>query len=289
MMAEIAPGQEQGLVLVIDDDPAARQAVRTDLEAAGFDVVAAVDAEAGLQLAALRGPDAVLLDLELPDQLGLDVLPQLRRRLADEGIPVLVFTRDDDVEVLRAAFAAGAHDHLGKPWITEVLVARVRAAVRLGAALRAAQDANLRLQRASEVDELTGLSNRRALSALLDRAVGAAGRGGPPFAIVLLRLDGLAAVTERDGPAARDQLLVDVAFGLTSVSRDHEDLGRWSEDEFLAIISGAGPTEVAVVAERLRSASDTAVGASAGHASWAPGDDAAAVLERAEAALAVAG
>lgn len=100
------------------------------LDSAGYAVDVAPNATDGLARANSADYDAILLDLELPDRDGLDVLRQLR---ADgRTTPILIMTgRDDDEHVVRG-LDTGADDYLLKPVSTDVLKARVRAAVRRG-------------------------------------------------------------------------------------------------------------------------------------------------------------
>ena len=100
------------------------------LDSAGYTVDVSENATDGLSRAKGAEYDAILLDLELPDRDGLDVLRQLRA--AGLTTPILIMTgRDDDEHVVRG-LDAGADDYLLKPVSTDVLKARVRAAVRRG-------------------------------------------------------------------------------------------------------------------------------------------------------------
>ncbi len=115
------------LVLVIDDEPQVHRFLRPALEAAGYAVARAETAAEGLRLAAARAPDAVLLDLGLPDLDGQEALARLR---AFSGVPVLVISaRDREAEKV-AALDAGADDYLEKPFGVAELLARIRAALR---------------------------------------------------------------------------------------------------------------------------------------------------------------
>ena len=114
-------------ILLVEDDPALRRALRTTLRSRQFEVLEAATGETAIVLAADRRPDVVILDLGLPDLDGLDVLRQLR---AFTDVPVIVLTaRDEQSEKIRS-LDAGADDYVTKPFDTEELLARVRAALR---------------------------------------------------------------------------------------------------------------------------------------------------------------
>jgi two-component system KDP operon response regulator KdpE len=122
-------------ILVIDDEPQIHRFLKPALEAAGFTVERADTAAEGLRLAATRAPDAVLLDLGLPDLDGQEALSRLR---AFSRVPVLVISaRDREDEKIRA-LDAGADDFVEKPFALGELLARLRACLRRGLAAEGA-------------------------------------------------------------------------------------------------------------------------------------------------------
>ena len=117
----------RGCVLVIDDEPQIHRFLRPALEAAGYAAERADNAAEGLRLAATRSPDAVLLDLGLPDMDGQDALLRLR---AFSAVPVIVLSaRDQEAEKIQA-LDNGADDYVEKPFSVGELLARLRAALR---------------------------------------------------------------------------------------------------------------------------------------------------------------
>jgi DNA-binding response OmpR family regulator len=124
-------------ILVIEDDRMLARIVERMLGEAGYAVDVTRSAEEGRQLATTIEYDAILLDLELPDRNGIEVVRELRREGRDT--PVLIMTgRDDDADIVRG-LDAGADDYLLKPVGHEVLKARLRAAVRRGGGARTEQ------------------------------------------------------------------------------------------------------------------------------------------------------
>jgi len=114
-------------VLVIDDDLAIRRLLRNTLERAGYTVVEAMDGRGALAQAAAEHPDAVLLDLGLPDRDGLSLIPLLR---ADDSGVILVVSARDATDEKVAALDLGADDYVTKPFDTDELLARLRVALR---------------------------------------------------------------------------------------------------------------------------------------------------------------
>lgn len=114
-------------VLVIDDEPAVRRLLRLTLEPQGYRIYEAGNGQLGLQEAAARRPDVIVLDLGLPDMEGVAVLKRLREW---SQTPVLVLSvRDREADKV-AALDNGADDYLTKPFGTAELLARLRAVQR---------------------------------------------------------------------------------------------------------------------------------------------------------------
>jgi two-component system KDP operon response regulator KdpE len=114
-------------VLVVDDEPQILRALQTNLRAAGYEVDTAATAEQALAAAALKPPDAVIVDLVLPDGSGTEVCRELRRW---SSAPILVLSVVGEEREKVAALDAGADDYVEKPFGIDELLARLRAALR---------------------------------------------------------------------------------------------------------------------------------------------------------------
>ena len=114
-------------VLVVDDEQQILRALRTSLRAAGYEVDTAETAESALAQAAMRPPEAVILDLLLPDGTGTEVTRELRTW---STAPVIVLSAVDEEREKVAALDAGADDYVTKPVGIDELLARLRAALR---------------------------------------------------------------------------------------------------------------------------------------------------------------
>jgi len=114
-------------ILVIDDEPQIRRALRVGLERNGFTVLTAETGEEGLDLAADRLPELVILDLAMPGMDGLTVCRELREW---SKVPIIVLSVRDGQEDKITALDLGADDYLTKPFSLDELLARIRAVLR---------------------------------------------------------------------------------------------------------------------------------------------------------------
>ena len=114
-------------VLVVDDEPQIRRALRTTLEAHGYVVETVGTGDEGVVAAAGQPPELILLDLGLPDMDGTEVIRRVR---AFSEVPIIVLSVRESQTDKVAALDAGADDYVTKPFGMEELLARSRAALR---------------------------------------------------------------------------------------------------------------------------------------------------------------
>ncbi|HEX6289690.1 MAG TPA: response regulator transcription factor [Herpetosiphonaceae bacterium] len=114
-------------ILIIDDDPQLRETVTIVLNTQEYDVQAAPTGKEGISVAAERAPDLIILDVNLPDMLGFEVVRELRRF---SNVPVLMLTGRAESSDIVSGLDSGADDYLTKPFKSDELLARVRALLR---------------------------------------------------------------------------------------------------------------------------------------------------------------
>jgi two-component system cell cycle response regulator CtrA len=115
-------------VLLVEDDPTTSKSIELMLTHANLNVYATDMGEEGIDLAKLYDYDLILLDINLPDMNGHEVLRQLRLSRIDT--PILILSGDDGTESKLKGFGFGADDYLTKPFHREELVARIHAIIR---------------------------------------------------------------------------------------------------------------------------------------------------------------
>lgn len=127
-------------ILVVEDDPSIAIGLRINLESEGYEVLVAEDGDRALDLARTMEPDLIVLDVMLPKRNGLEVLHDLR----NEGrtMPIIILSAKSAEMDKVAGLELGAEDYVAKPFSLAELLARVRGALRRGAAAAASREAS---------------------------------------------------------------------------------------------------------------------------------------------------
>ena len=122
-----AVSSHSGHILIIDDEPGIRDSLETLLTLEGFTVEMAPEGRTGLDMLAMQHYDLLLLDLALPGESGIDLLPRIKRLRPD--VPVIMITAYGTVGNVVDALHAGAENFVQKPWDNEKLLADIRSAI----------------------------------------------------------------------------------------------------------------------------------------------------------------
>ncbi len=232
-------------VLVVDDAPEIHELLGEELGRLGTKPLRALHGAAAIETLRSTTVDLILLDLDLPDIHGMDLLQTLRLLPGVAQIPVIILTSTGDSGSLERAFAMGAVDYVHKPFRMPEMRARVRNALRAQMLL---QDLHQQAHR----DSLTGLLNREALFSRLDEAMH---RGGGarevPGAVLYLDCDRLKRVNDVYGHCAGDELLRRISSRLVQVCA--EQCARYGKDA-RTCVGRLGGDEFVIIAEGLPSA-----------------------------------
>lgn len=257
-------------VLVVDDEPRTRANLRGVLEQGGYEVYEAGNGRQGMEQALELQPQMMILDWNMPEMSGPDLVRALRQTRIGQTIYMILLTHRGDEEHLVEAFEAGADDFIAKPLRPRVLAARLRAGlrvVRLQQELEreheeirhfAAQLAvtNRRLQEAALTDALTGFPNRRYAIDRIQQEWTAAIRWGRPLSCMIIDLDNFKQINDTHGHDVGDDVLRSAADALRGALRGQDVICRTGGDEFLAICPETDLPRALTCAERLRAALD---------------------------------
>lgn len=240
------------LVLLVEDSAAIRALVRRMLAAGGHTVLEAAGGAAALAACREHQPDVVLLDVEMPEMSGWDVLAAMKSDADLRDVPVVFLTGRSDTADMVDGLRLGAHDYLRKPCEPTELLARVQAAARVKRLQDELRQRNEELDLISRTDSLTGLHNRRHVEEYLTRLVSLARRNAEPIAVLIIDIDHFKSVNDGHGHDAGDAVLREVATRLVGSLRLEDMVGRWGGEEFLVVLPNTSIQGAAELAERLR-------------------------------------
>ncbi len=139
------------IILVVDDQPSAREVLRGLLTNEGYDLAFAATGQEGLNTAEAIEPDLILLDVMMPDMDGFEVCQHLRANIALAEVPIIIITALDDQKSRLLGIEAGADDFISKPFNGVELKTRVRSVTRLNRYRRLLLERTYRQQAESEV------------------------------------------------------------------------------------------------------------------------------------------
>jgi diguanylate cyclase (GGDEF)-like protein len=248
----ITPVSSPTRVLVVDDDRDVREALAEILDSNGYEAVTAKDGDEALVLLDRdESIELVLLDMNLPELDGFDILRRLKGRDRRREVPVICLSARTAVEDKVAGLKLGAADYLAKPFDVQELFARMARPLRVKHVLERLDRAKSRAEQLSLTDPLTGLPNRRDLERRLAKELDRAERANEPLGCLMLDIDRFKEVNDRFGHFAGDAVLVDVARALEASLRSFDVVARYGGDEFVALLPGATLDAARHVAEAL--------------------------------------
>jgi diguanylate cyclase (GGDEF)-like protein len=225
-------------ILLIDDDTLDRMNIVRTLNKAdpSILIVEASESKDGLSLASETLFDLILLDYQLPDLNGLEVLQQLQNT-KNINTAVIMLSHSDDDELALKCIQNGAQDFIKKG---EVSVSRLSRAI-YHAQIRSQTEKELResheeLRKIAQIDSLTGLANRYAFDKSVRKTIFLAKRQRHSIALIMMDLDKFKNVNDTLGHVAGDTLLREVANRLTKVVREEEMFCRLGGDEFAILV-----------------------------------------------------
>jgi len=248
-------------ILVIDDDPATSQVVRSWFKSGPYEILDADNGERGLDLARSRRPDLILLDLRMPGIDGLAVAGELKSDPGTQAIPILMLTACRDVDTKVKAFSTGADDYITKPFEVEEVEARIRSMLKkrlllvgMESTIQELTDTNQELEQLLMVDEKTGLYNFREFRRRLREEWARASRYNTSLSLVFLDIDDFKKLNDTLGHPAGDRVLAEFATLVVGGARANDFAARYGGEEFSIILPHTVAEMAVRVAERIRRA-----------------------------------
>jgi len=284
--------QLRGRVLVIESDPFGGEKICHLLEQKQCQTVLAPTGKAGSQRCEAEDFDLVIVSLYLEDGDGLRLCAHLRSMERTRRLPILLVIEPEEMGGLVKGFEIGVNDYLFRPIEGNELWARVRTQMRHKRYQDLMRENYQRSLSLALTDSLTGLYNRRYLSAHLQSMIERAHASGNPLSLSLfmLDIDHFKLVNENYGHASGDEVLRQVADLISRNLCEFDLTARFGGEEFVVVMPDTPAASAHMVADRMRKmVSETdmpqRVTVSIGVAALQPGEGADALLHRADEAL----
>lgn len=205
----------EGYVLVVDDDNFISKVMTDSLRSAGLVGERAKDSGEAMEKIYSQPPELILLDVELPDKSGYEILRILRNDTRTSHVPIIIVTARDSVQDKVKGLESGADDYLVKPFVPEELVARVKSLLR-------------RVKHEKAYNPLTGLPGNKLIQKELERVIGE--REGK--ALIYIDIDNFKAYNDTYGFLRGDEVITMLADILK------QSLSRFDAGGFLGHVGG---------------------------------------------------
>ena len=233
-------------VLAIDDSDLVHRLLRARLRHERIDLHSVHTAEEGIEAARTLEPDVILLDIDLEDLDGFEVLARLKADPRTRDLAVIFVSASAETMDRVRGLDLGAVDFIGKPFDVTELRARVRSALRTQRLLRM-------LSQRAQLDGLTGLWNRAYFDDRLSKEISGALRHGSNVSLVIADLDHFKRLNDTYGHPFGDEVLERAAMVLSG-GRGQDVACRYGGEEFTIILPGTTVEEAVEVADRCRTA-----------------------------------
>lgn len=233
------------VVLAIDDSPDILRLLQGRLRSEAIEFQSAQSGMAGIELAKRLKPALILLDIEMPDLDGFEILRLLKDDPETLSTPVIMLSGLSSAQDKITAFDLGAVDYVTKPFDFGELRVRIRSALKTHGLLQM-------LAQRAQIDGLTGLWNRAYFDRRLSEEISACSRHGRPLSLAMLDLDGFKHVNDTYGHPAGDAVLAGVGNLLRREVREADVPCRYGGEEFALIMPETPPADARAVCERIR-------------------------------------
>ncbi len=246
------PMDQNPVVLVVDDCEFVHRLLHARLRSESIRIESLQNGAQTVERALALSPALILLDLNMPEMDGFEILRRLKDEPATMHVPVIVLSGQDSAEDKVTAFDLGAVDFISKPFDMTELRARIRVALRMQALVQM-------LAQRAQIDGLTGLCNRASFDDRWRQEHERANRAKAALSLALFDIDEFKSVNDTYGHPAGDAVLVGLAGLITRTVRVSDVACRYGGEEFAIIFPDTTPAEAFGICERLRKACERIV------------------------------
>ena len=239
-------------ILVAESNQKLAERLGRYLSDGGYALDYAVTAAEGLKMARSGGYDLVIAGLDIGGDDGLRFCSQFRSNDETRSVPILLLLDDMDLSQLAKGLDLGVTDYLIKPIDRGELLARARTQVRRHRYHHRLRESLRDSVNLAFTDPLTGVFNRRYMSAHLERKIMGIAMEGKPVSVIMFDIDYFKDINDTHGHAVGDQVLREIAKRVTDNLRNFDLVARYGGEEFVVIMPDTTSEIAARVAERLR-------------------------------------
>lgn len=245
MQEKIDHEEIKAKILIVDDCRLNLQVLH-DILSSDHEVLTAVSGKEALAVVASSDIDLILLNVIMPEMDGYEVCKQLKGNPETKNIPVIFVTAMDHIEDEEKGLEIGAIDYIHKPFNDSIIRMRVNNHLKL----KKYRDI---LEKASSVDDLTGLANRRYLDEVFNIEWRRALRDNSSLSLIMIDIDSFKEYNDYYGHLAGDDCLRNVAVAIkSSLQRSGDFVSRYGGEEFLVILPSTPRKGAITVAENIR-------------------------------------
>jgi len=241
-------------ILIVDDESANLLFIEKAVKAEGHITKTCDNGKKALQIIKSWAPHLVILDVNMPQMSGLEVLSETRKLDEKKGeyTGVILVTANAEIEEITKGLDSGADDYIVKPFKIRELKSRAMATLRMKNVHDELLFANKRLKELTIRDDLTGLYNMGYTLVELDKMIKEAAKNDNPISCVMLDMDNFKHVNDNYGHLAGSELLVGVSKMIKSMVSSSDIAARFGGDEFMIVLNGVLLSKATDLAERIR-------------------------------------